>query len=60
MLNTDVRSQDLRRAYPNYATTILFSLISIGALIGVPLFGFLYGYSWLDWAMFGILYVMTG
>src|SRR5678810_327840 len=60
MLNTDVPSQDLRRAYPNYATTILFSLISIGALIGVPLFGFSYGYSWVDWAMFGILYVMTG
>jgi stearoyl-CoA desaturase (delta-9 desaturase) len=38
----------------------LFSLISIGALIGVPLFGFSYGYSWLDWTMFGILYVMTG
>jgi len=60
MRNTDVPSQDLRRAYPNYATTILFSLISIGALIGVPLFGFSYGYSWVDWAMFGILYVMTG
>lgn len=60
MRNADVPSQDLRRAYPNYATTILFSLISIGALIGVPLFGFSYGYSWLDWAMFGVLYVMTG
>ena len=32
MRNADVPSQDLRRAYPNYATTILFSLISIGAL----------------------------
>ena len=60
MRNADVPSQDLRRAYPNYATTILFSLISIGALIGVPLFGFSYGYSWVDWTMFGILYVMTG
>ncbi len=60
MRNADVPSQDLRRAYPNYATTILFSLISIGALIGVPLFGFSYGYSWVDWAMFGVLYVMTG
>lgn len=60
MPNVNVPSDDLRRAYPNYATTILFSLISIGALIGVPLFGFSYGYSWLDWTMFGILYVMTG
>jgi stearoyl-CoA desaturase (Delta-9 desaturase) len=60
MFNTDVPSHDLRRAYPDYVTTILFSLISIGALIGVPLFGFSYGYSWVDWTMFGILYVMTG
>jgi len=29
-------------------------------LIGVPLYGFFYGYSWIDWTMFGILYVMTG
>ena len=57
---SDDLRDDLRRAYPNYATTILFSLISIGALIGVPLFGFSSGYSWLDWTMFGILYVMTG
>jgi stearoyl-CoA desaturase (delta-9 desaturase) len=60
MLNAAVPTDDLRRAYPNYATTILFSLITIGALIGVPLYGFTYGYSWLDWTMFGILYVMTG
>lgn len=60
MLNAHDPSDDLRRAYPNYATTILFSLITIGALIGVPLYGFTYGYSWLDWTMFGILYVMTG
>ena len=60
MLNADITPNDLRRAYPNYATAILFGLISIGALIGVPLFGFLYGYSWLDWTMFAILYVLTG
>ena len=60
MLNAAVPTDDLRRAYPNYATAILFGLISIGALIGVPLYGFFYGYSWIDWTMFGILYVMTG
>jgi stearoyl-CoA desaturase (delta-9 desaturase) len=60
MRNADVPSDDLRRAYPNYATTILFSLVSVGALIGVPLFGFSYGYTWFEWSMFGILYVMTG
>ena len=60
MVNAAVPTDDLRRAYPNYATAILFGLISIGALIGVPLYGFFYGYSWMDWTMFGILYVMTG
>ena len=60
MVNAAVPTDDLRRAYPNYATAILFGLISIGALIGVPLYGFFYGYSWIDWTMFGILYVMTG
>jgi len=60
MLDTAAPTADLRRSHPNYATAILFSLVTCGALIGVPAFGFLYGYTWLDWAMFGILYVMTG
>ena len=60
MLDTAAPTADLRRSHPNYATAILFSLVTGGALIGVPAFGFLYGYTWLDWAMFGILYVMTG
>jgi len=60
MLDTAAPTADLRRRHPNYATAILFSLVSCGALIGVPAFGFLYGYTWLDWAMFGLLYVMTG
>lgn len=60
MLNTAIPTADLRRSRPSYATAILFSLVTGGALIGVPAFGFLYGYTWLDWAMFGILYVMTG
>ena len=39
---------------------ILFGLITVGALIGVPAFAILYGYTWLDWTMFGLLYVVTG
>jgi stearoyl-CoA desaturase (delta-9 desaturase) len=49
-----------RRTYPTYITTLLFSLITGSALIGVPAFGFVYGYTWLDWTMFGLLYVVTG
>jgi stearoyl-CoA desaturase (delta-9 desaturase) len=38
----------------------LFLLISLTALIGVPLFGYLYGYAWLDWTMCGLLYLVSG
>lgn len=44
----------------NSGTAFLFGLISLGALIGVPAFAYFYDYSWLDWAMFGLLYVVTG
>lgn len=60
MRDKTISSQDIRRAHPNYMTTILFSLVAGGALIGVPVFGLAYGYTWLDWTMFGVLYVMTG
>ena len=39
---------------------IIFGLITLGALVGVPAFAILYGYTWLDWTMFGLLYVVTG
>ena len=29
-------------------------------MIAVPGYGLVYGYSWLDWTMFAILYVVTG
>ena len=60
MTSTSAPSAAIRRVYPNYVTILLFSLVSCGALIGVPAFGYLYGYTWLDWAMFGLLYVVTG
>jgi stearoyl-CoA desaturase (delta-9 desaturase) len=49
-----------RRTQPNYITMTLFGLVTCGALIGVPVFGYFYGYSWVDWAMFALLYVLTG
>jgi len=51
---------DITRAYPNYMTVLLFVLVTLAALIGVPLFAYLVGYTWLDWTMFGLLYVTTG
>jgi stearoyl-CoA desaturase (delta-9 desaturase) len=50
----------LRRTFPLYVTILLFSAVVATAVVGVPLFGFLYGYTWLDWTLFGLLYVVTG
>lgn len=44
----------------DYTNITMFGVIVLVALIGVPLFGFTYGYTGLDWTMFGILYVVTG
>jgi stearoyl-CoA desaturase (Delta-9 desaturase) len=41
-------------------TVILFCTIAMGAVIGVPLYGYLYHYTWLDWSLFGLLYVVSG
>jgi stearoyl-CoA desaturase (delta-9 desaturase) len=41
-------------------TVILFCAIAIGAMIGVPLYGYLYHYTWLDWSLFGLFYVVSG
>ncbi|MDQ1290945.1 MAG: Stearoyl-CoA 9-desaturase, partial [Nitrospirota bacterium] len=50
----------IQRAVPNYLTTALFAIVTAVALIGVPAFGYFYGYSWVDWTLFGVLYVVTG
>ena len=60
MRNSTAPSTDLGRTYPNYVTIVLFALVCATALVGVPVFGYLYGYSWVDWTMFGILYAVTG
>ncbi len=50
----------LKRTDRVYIRVLLFSVITGSALIGVPLFGFAYGYTWLDWTMFVVLYIITG
>jgi stearoyl-CoA desaturase (delta-9 desaturase) len=60
MTASTVSAIKLKRTYPVYVTVLLFSLIAMSALIGVPLFGYIYGYTWLDWTMFMLLYIVTG
>ncbi len=50
----------LKRTHPVYITKLLFGLVTLSAVIGVPAYGFLVGYTWLDWTMFGLLYMITG
>ena len=44
----------------DYPTLIVFSLVCVAALVGVPLFGYFFGYTTFDWILFGIFYVVTG
>jgi stearoyl-CoA desaturase (delta-9 desaturase) len=41
-------------------TAALFALVTLTAFIAVPLFGYVHGYTRLDWAMGGILYLISG
>lgn len=41
-------------------TVILFCVITMGAVVEVPLHGYLYHYSWLDWLLFGLLNIVSG
>lgn len=50
----------LKRTYRLSITVFLFTLIVGSALIGVPAFGLVYGYTWVEWTMFGLLYIVTG
>lgn len=44
----------------SYGAAIVFALVSLVAVVGVPTFAYFYDYTWLDWTMFGILYTVTG
>lgn len=41
-------------------TVILFAVVTLATVIGVPTFSFTYGFTWLDWTMFGVLYIVSG
>jgi stearoyl-CoA desaturase (delta-9 desaturase) len=44
----------------DYPTIVLFFTMTVATVIGVPLFGYVYGFSALDWTMFVVLYLITG
>ena len=44
----------------DYMTIAVFSIMLVVALVGVPYYGIKVGYTWFDWTMFGILYMVTG
>ena len=44
----------------DYFAFFLFLGIVLVLLIGLPLFSYFYDFSWLDWTLFGALYVVTG
>jgi len=51
----------VQKAYRlDYPVTVLFGAVTLSTIIGVPLFAYAYGFTWLDWAMFGILYLISG
>ena len=47
MTATTASANGLKRTYSVHVTVLLFGLIAVSALIGVPLFGYVYGYTWL-------------
>ena len=50
---------DGRRTW-DILTIGLFTLVTSSGLIGVPLFGYIHGYTKLDWALAGVLYLISG
>jgi stearoyl-CoA desaturase (delta-9 desaturase) len=59
---TDITAQSPanKPAVVSYGTITLFGLITLGALVGLPMFAYYHDYTWVDWAMFGVLYIATG
>jgi len=58
---------DIALAHPRYGakgihppSAILFGLIVMGTVIALPTYAYFYDYSWVDWALFGILYLVSG
>lgn len=49
-----------RYRQPDIPVRIIFSILTLVTLIGVPAFGMVYGYTRFDWIVFAVLYVFTG
>ena len=41
-------------------SAILFGFIVAGTLIALPTFAYFFDYTWIDWTLFGILYLISG
>ena len=52
-------AEDGRRAL-DIPTIGLFALVTSTGHIGVPLFGYVHGYTRLDWALTGVFYLISG
>jgi stearoyl-CoA desaturase (delta-9 desaturase) len=57
--HAEVGQAIVRRHHKGW-TILLFSSVVLSALVGVPLYGYLYHYSWLDWTLFAFLYLVSG
>ena len=44
----------------DYPVVVLFSLVTLTTVIGVPIFGYYHGFNTLDWVMLVALYTVTG
>ncbi len=44
----------------DYPTFFLFALVTVGAIVAVPLFGYYIGYTWVDWTLCAALYFASG
>ncbi len=51
---------DTKVRKPDYPVRVLFAVITLSTVIGVPWFGYVYGFTAVDWIMFGVLYVVSG
>lgn len=60
-LKTDTKTspRPLARRF-DYGTTLMFSLVTLGALVGLPAFAYFHDYTWIDWTTFGFLYLVSG
>ena len=59
-MNTIHPTKGYRLRKFDFPTTILFFSVVVGTIIGVPAYAIFYDYSWVDWSLFFILYVVTG